>query len=533
MGFAAGFAAGYKAVEDAKQNEIARKEKIDKDAKALKEAESKSMKDSFDYVSKHNDSMSKLQENLASATNADEWNKANSDMANSAKAFSEFANYNMENGIVPKQAQKVYEQANLNNYEPVETVTIKNYKDEEVSVSIPKSMAENKDSISLMENGKIGIAQMGDDGKIAGYQPTDISPTKFKATEVEDKKVFVAISPDGKKVTDAFSDSEINSLQQKGFRFETSYKPKDTTIINSGGSSDKSGERSPVGKAIKDWETYNSDLKDSNPEEYNLQRKQFIQDSFQAKVEGVGGVGSQKKNEKMVGAMAISADILDKDSIDSKDVNKLKMNQASIISNTGDAASRKVLVDTNAELKGMNATISQLDNLDKDIGKYMKDDKLKKGLVDNIEQTANEMIGLSDSQKKNLVAIDVNTRLGIVQARFIKLMSGATVSDKERAFYTDVIGTNNWNDETALAQKVKSFSRQMKNDYSSIAEQYKNELPHSYYQATQYSDKVTKQRTEVTGTDLNEDKPKVVAKEIIQNGWVYDAETKQPLRKAN
>ena len=150
MGFAAGFAAGYKAVEDAQQNEIARKEKIEKDARALKEAESKAMKDSFDYVSKHNDSMSKLQENLASATNADEWNKANSDMANSAKAFSEFANYNMENGIVPKQAQKVYEQANLNNYEPLETVSIKNYNNEDVTVSVPKSMAVNKDSISLM-----------------------------------------------------------------------------------------------------------------------------------------------------------------------------------------------------------------------------------------------------------------------------------------------------------------------------------------------------------------------------------------------
>lgn len=526
-GLSQGIQAGQKLALEKEQLQNAR----DKATADLKKAEADSMSKVAKEVVDHNKTMSDLTIKMNNAKDENEYNTYAAELNSSIESFTKLYQAQTENGLLPKQAENIVSQARLQTSEPIAKVSIKDYNGKDIETYLPESMANEKDSLVLMENNKIGIAQVGEDGKIASYQPTNYSPVKFKAEKAEDRKVFKAIYPDGKVVTDAFTDSQIGELQKDGVRFETSYKPEKTTIINAGG--DKNGERSPVGKAIKDWETYNQEMKTSNPEEYNKQRRQFIEDSFQARVEGVAGVSGEKKNNSKVEAIAVSADILDRETLDNKDINKLRLNQSKIIDNTTNAASRNALVKVETELKGMNATIGQLDRLDTDVDKYIKDDKLKKGLIDNIEQQANEMVGLSEDQKKNLVAIDVNTRLGIIQARFIKLMSGATVSDKEREFYTSLVGTSSWNDETALAQKIKSFSRQMKDDYSSIANEYKNELPHSYYQGTQYAKKTSGQRTQVTGTELDKETPKSTAKEIIQNGWVYDAETKKPIRKAN
>ena len=499
-GLSQGIQAGQKLALEQEQLQNAR----DKATAELKKQEQDSLIRVATDVKAHNDKVSTLTQKMNSSTNQEDYNSYANELNSSIESFTKLYQAQIDNDLLPKQASNLYSQARLQGVEPVEIVKIKDYNNKDVEVPLPQSMASHPEDYALMENGKIGEAFMGTDKKIAGYNPTNYSPVKFKAEKAEDRKVFKAIYPDGKVVTDAFTDSQIGELQKDGVRFETSYKPEKTTIINAG--DDKNGERSPVGKAIKDWETYNQEMKTSNPEEYNKQRRQFIEDSFQARVEGVAGVSGEKKNNSKVEAIAVSADILDRETLDNKDINKLRLNQSKIIDNTTNAASRNALVKVETELKGMNATIGQLDRLDTDVDKYIKDDKLKKGLIDNIEQQANEMVGLSEDQKKNLVAIDVNTRLGIIQARFVKLMSGATVSDKEREFYTGLVGTSSWNDETALAQKIKSFSRQMKDDYSSIANEYKNELPHSYYQGTQYTKKTSGQRTQVTGTDLNEDK---------------------------
>ena len=529
MGFAAGFAAGYKAVDDAINEKKAREQKIIDDEKALRTEKSKAMSSAFKDTSDHNTLMSTAQKEMSEATNVDEWNAANKKMVDASNAFTEYAKYNLENQVVPPEAQSLYSKANFGGSEPLVIAKIRDYKNQEVEVPLPQSMASNPENYALMENNKIGIAQVGEDGKIASYQPTDYSPVKFKAEDEYGKGTIDVFDNNGGKTS--VTNKQYFDAKEKGTPYRNYVKPEKATIINTG--DDKNGERSPVGKAIKDWETYNQEMKTSNPEEYNKQRRQFIEDSFQARVEGVAGVSGEKKNNSKVEAIAVSADILDRETLDNKDINKLRLNQSKIIDNTTNAASRNALVKVETELKGMNATIGQLDRLDTDVDKYIKDDKLKKGLIDNIEQQANEMVGLSEDQKKNLVAIDVNTRLGIIQARFIKLMSGATVSDKEREFYTSLVGTSSWNDETALTQKIKSFSRQMKDDYSSIANEYKNELPHSYYQGTQYTKKTSGQRTQVTGTELDKETPKPVVKEIIQNGWVYNAETKKVIRKAN
>ena len=235
-GLSQGIQAGQKIALEQEQLEATR----DKAAKALKKEEVDANNRVARLVGTHNTELTELKIKMDNAETPQEFNTYAEAINNKINSFTKISQAEKDSGLLPKTAVSLYDNARVSGVEPLETVTIKNHNNEDVTVSIPKSMAElannkdNKDSVVLMENGKLSVGVMGTDNKIASYQPTDISPTKFKAPEVEDKKVLVAISPDGKKITDAFSNSDINSWQQKGYRFETSYKPKDTTIIRTG-----------------------------------------------------------------------------------------------------------------------------------------------------------------------------------------------------------------------------------------------------------------------------------------------------------
>jgi hypothetical protein len=85
-------------------------------------------------------------------------------------------------------------------------------------------MAQDKDNIALMENGKLGIAQVGQDGKIAGYQPTDIAPIKFKTPE--GKAMFGIIN--GQE--GVYTESQFLDATKQGLRVQK----KPDRIINMG-----------------------------------------------------------------------------------------------------------------------------------------------------------------------------------------------------------------------------------------------------------------------------------------------------------
>ena len=178
-GLSQGIQAGQKIALEQEQLEASR----NKAAEAMKREEADAINRVAKNVGTHNKDISELTIKMNKAETEQEYNTYASELNSAIDSFSGLAQSEVKSGLLPKTASDIYNNARLQGVEPIETVSIKNYNNEEVSVSIPKSMAENKDSISLMENGKIGIAQMGDDGKIAGYQPTDISPTKFKVVE--------------------------------------------------------------------------------------------------------------------------------------------------------------------------------------------------------------------------------------------------------------------------------------------------------------------------------------------------------------
>ena len=218
-GLSQGIQAGQKIALEQEQLEASR----NKAAEAMKREEADAINRVAKNVGTHNKDMSELTIKMNKAETEQEYNTYASELNSAIDSFSGLAQAEAKSGLLPKTASDIYSNARLQGVEPIETVTIKNYKDEEVSVSIPKSMAENKDSISLMENGKIGIAQMGDDGKIAGYQPTDISPNKFKAPEVKGTLAVI----NGKE--GFYTNDELFNATSKGADVERS---KDKPAVN-------------------------------------------------------------------------------------------------------------------------------------------------------------------------------------------------------------------------------------------------------------------------------------------------------------
>ena len=148
-GLSQGIQAGQKIALEQEQLEANR----NKAAEAMKREEADAINRVAKNVGTHNKDMSELTIKMNKAETEQEYNTYASELNSAIDSFSGLAQAEAKSGLLPKTASDIYSNARLQGVEPVETVTIKNYKDEEVSVSIPKSMAENKDSISLMENG--------------------------------------------------------------------------------------------------------------------------------------------------------------------------------------------------------------------------------------------------------------------------------------------------------------------------------------------------------------------------------------------
>lgn len=184
-GLSQGIQAGQKIALEQEQLESSR----NKAAEAMKREEADAINRVAKNVGTHNTELTELKIKMDKAETPQEFNTYAEAINNKIDSFTKIAQTEKDSGLLPKTASSLYDNARASGIEPLETVTIKNHNNEDVTVSIPKSMAElannkdNKDSVVLMENGKLSVGVMGTDNKIAGYQPTDISPTKFKAPE--------------------------------------------------------------------------------------------------------------------------------------------------------------------------------------------------------------------------------------------------------------------------------------------------------------------------------------------------------------
>jgi len=183
MGFAAGFAAGYEAVDKGRREEEARKLKIEEKDRKLKIEERKLLSEATQEIASHNKNVSDLTIKMGTAEDEQQYNAYASELKAANDNFTSLATSKVDSYKDTPVASKLsglYSNARISNAETVEKTDIKDVNGNIVQAYLPSSMAQDKDNIALMENGKLGIAQVGQDGKIAGYQPTNIAPIKFK-----------------------------------------------------------------------------------------------------------------------------------------------------------------------------------------------------------------------------------------------------------------------------------------------------------------------------------------------------------------
>ena len=231
MGFAAGFAAGYEAVDKGRREEEARKKQIDDEAKKLKEEQDKVFNSAGQEIASHNKLVSDLTINMAKAEDETQYNtyaselKAANDNFTSLKA-AKLDNY--KDTPLAVSLDKLYSNARMSSAEQVVQTDIKDYNGKPVTVYLPESIANNKDSAILMENGKVGLAgdnNIGADGKITGYNPTNITPIKFKTPEIN--RSFGVIN--GKE--GFYTDERLANATEQGMSVERSKdKPAITKV---------------------------------------------------------------------------------------------------------------------------------------------------------------------------------------------------------------------------------------------------------------------------------------------------------------
>ena len=227
-GLSQGIQAGQKLALEQEQLQNAR----DKATADLKKAEADSMSKVAKEVVDHNKTMSDLTIKMNNAKDENEYNTYAAELNSSVESFTKLYQAQTENGLLPKQAGNILSQARLQTSEPIAKVSIKDYNGKDIETYLPQSMANEKDSLVLMENNKIGIAQVGEDGKIASYQPTDYSPVKFKAEDEYGKGTIDVFDNNGGKTS--VTNKQYFDAKASGTPYRNYIKPEKATIINTG-----------------------------------------------------------------------------------------------------------------------------------------------------------------------------------------------------------------------------------------------------------------------------------------------------------
>lgn len=153
------------------------------------------------------------------------------------------------------------------------------------------------------------------------------------------------------------------------------------------------------------------------------------------------------------------------------------------------ANNTEAIVSDRKKLDEMNGKRRTANSLAKVINR-LEDGDLKgheRGIIENVAQWTQKIIGIEGDEKSKsylqeqaMKSVKLRSRLGIIQANYIKAMSGTAASDAERQFLVEIIGSSTWDDESALHEAIKEF-------YNSTVEDiqdYQTEVsPYSEYKA--------------------------------------------------
>ena len=225
-------------------------------------------------------------------------------------------------------------------------------------------------------------------------------------------------------------------------------------------------------------------LKKKDPQAYEEKRSQFIDDLAVKAVAGKSEVKESKDAEQTEVAITQGITYLALDDSPSK-TNKLKAVQRKILRNIS-PADEKSYTKKRDELQAESVTIKFLDDVNITMEKRVKNKTYQKGIVDNIVHNIESLTGITEEDKTYLGTIEVDTEVGFIKAMFVKAMSGATVSDKEREEYMQMFKGGDWSDETAAKATLKTMTTAMKKYHKKRAEQAKDILPFEYHNSLKY-----------------------------------------------
>lgn len=214
-GLASGIQAGQKMVLDQKKYESEVKSAEEK----LKQEENKALSEILKQVDEHNKNVSNLSLGMSKAEDETQYNTYVSELKAANENFKANAKSQLDNYANTPLGQKMetlFNGARISDVEQVEKTTIKDANGNVVETYIPQSLVQDKDNLVLMENGRFGIAQVGQDGKISGYQPTNIAPVKFKPETDMYTKGLELFTPGGDSVK-VYSPNEAKQYEQQGF----------------------------------------------------------------------------------------------------------------------------------------------------------------------------------------------------------------------------------------------------------------------------------------------------------------------------
>ena len=233
------FAGGLATAIQTQQKLNLEEKKYDDDIKAsnakLKQEENKALGEILKQVNEHNKNVSDLGLGMSKAEDETQYNTYASELKAANENFEANAKAQLDNYANTPLGEKMktlFNGARVSNAEQIEKTTIKDASGNTVETYIPQSMAQDKDNLVLMENGRFGIAQVGQDGKIAGYQPTDIAPIKFKTEEEYGKGTIDVFDERGGKTS--VTNKQYFDAKSNGTPYRNYVKPEKATINNTG-----------------------------------------------------------------------------------------------------------------------------------------------------------------------------------------------------------------------------------------------------------------------------------------------------------
>lgn len=473
MGFAAGFAAGYEAVDKGRREEEARKKQIEDEAKRLKEEQDKVFNSAGQEIASHNKLVSDLTINMAKAEDETQYNTYASELKAANDNFTSLKTAKLDNykdTPLAASLDKLYSNARMSNAETVEKTNIKDVNGNIVQAYLPSSMAQDKDNIALMENGKLGIAQVGQDGKIAGYQPTNIAPIKFKTPEIN--RSFGVIN--GKE--GFYTDERLANATEQGMSVERSKdKPAITKV------------EVKVGDKGKDYANIATDAR-----------------TKLKNIESNGKLTPDDESNLMASEFTLT------ETMDTKQKDKRQ------------------------EVRDTLDTVQNLKEI-KNTTKRLMDSGVKGGIAQDAVVGVMKYVGtggkfsdltdMDDAKFKSITGLEAASTAQKME--IIRSLSGLSYTDKQAEMMNKITGDGWGKTNEAKYNAMNGYINDQERKLKGIASTNNTFSSTSPYTSAMVlktlGNESTAPKTE------NPTPPK--AKEIIQNGWVYDAETKKPLRK--